>query len=799
MRDEAVKLVIGGLLHDIGKVIYRQGADKRKHGQSGYEYLKEHILIDDKDILDCVRYHHADALKDADVSNDALAYIVYIADNIASAADRRYKMQEETGFEIHTSLQPIFNILNKNNKNMYYRASVLNPDGEINYPVNETEKFDEFQYNRILQNISDNLKGINWNTEYINSLLEVLEADLSFVPSSTSKKEVADISLYDHLKLTAAFSGCIYEYLRENGITDYRTELFKNGAEFYNKKVFMIASVDVSGIQNFIYTISTKNALKTLRSRSFYLEIMMEHIIDLLVQRLGLSRANLIYSGGGHCYMLLPDTENARNIFDEFMREINEWYMENFQISLYIAGGYIECSANELHNEPSGSYKNIFKNLSRQLSDKKINRYTSKDIIFLNNLKVKHYDRECNVCKRIGKVNDEGRCRICEDIESFSRNILQNEIFTVVKNERDEGLPLPCGYTLISDTEESLKSRMSNEEYVRAYGKNKMYTGKHIAAKLWVGDYANGGTFEEFASAAEGIERIAVLRADVDNLGHAIVAGFDNADNDNRYVSLSRTAALSRQLSLFFKLYINKILNNPEYIIYGDRKEKRNAAVVYSGGDDLFIVGAWNEVIELAVDIRKNFEKYTEGTLTISAGIGIYHDKYPISVIAEETAALENKSKNNIGKNSVTLFEDGCSHDEFINGNRVEISDGTYSWDEFENEVIADKFNVIKAFFDECDERGNSFLYKILELIRNQNDRINFARFVYLIARLEPDDNASEKKKNLYDVFLKKMYQWISESDKQKKNKNIRQLKTAINLYVYLKRTKEGESDDKRK
>ena len=34
MRDEAVKLVIGGLLHDIGKVIYRQGADKRKHGQS---------------------------------------------------------------------------------------------------------------------------------------------------------------------------------------------------------------------------------------------------------------------------------------------------------------------------------------------------------------------------------------------------------------------------------------------------------------------------------------------------------------------------------------------------------------------------------------------------------------------------------------------------------------------------------------------------------------------------------------------------------------------------------------------
>ena len=106
MKDEKVKLIIGALLHDIGKVVYRQGQDVRKHSQSGYEYLKEQIGLDDREILDCVRYHHADEIKHAAIEKDSFAYIVYIADNIASAVDRREKEEKEQGFQIHTTLQP---------------------------------------------------------------------------------------------------------------------------------------------------------------------------------------------------------------------------------------------------------------------------------------------------------------------------------------------------------------------------------------------------------------------------------------------------------------------------------------------------------------------------------------------------------------------------------------------------------------------------------------------------------------------------------------------------------------------
>ena len=40
MTDREVKLVFGSLLHDAGKVIYREGTDRRKHSQSGNDLLK---------------------------------------------------------------------------------------------------------------------------------------------------------------------------------------------------------------------------------------------------------------------------------------------------------------------------------------------------------------------------------------------------------------------------------------------------------------------------------------------------------------------------------------------------------------------------------------------------------------------------------------------------------------------------------------------------------------------------------------------------------------------------------------
>ena len=93
VNEKQVKIALGGMLHDIGKILYRYH-DGRNHSTSGYEFLKEQG-ISDEDILDQVRYHHSNMIKGADIADDSLAYITYWADNVAASVDRRNKEEPE--------------------------------------------------------------------------------------------------------------------------------------------------------------------------------------------------------------------------------------------------------------------------------------------------------------------------------------------------------------------------------------------------------------------------------------------------------------------------------------------------------------------------------------------------------------------------------------------------------------------------------------------------------------------------------------------------------------------------------
>lgn len=767
MTERQIKLVVGSLMHDIGKVIYR-GGDGRNHSQSGYDYLKDEIGIEDTDILNCVLYHHGKNLTKASLDNKDNAYLTYFADNVAASADRREGTDQEDGFDKEVPLASIFNILNGNEGNFHFARQVLDIDREINFPTDRPIAMDEGFYKEILYNITDNLRGITFTEGYVDSLLAVLEANLSYIPSSTSKRELADISLYDHMKMTAAMALCVEQYLSWKQEDDYRRRLYTDAKGSYGEKMFLMYSMDISGIQDFIYTTASKGALKNLRARSFYLEILMEHLIDELLGKISLSRVNLIYCGGGHCYMLLPNTEIVKNAVDSYEKDVNEWFLQEFGTALYVAGGYAACSADDLKNEPRGSYSELYYTMSGIISEKKLHRYSAEEIRILNRRR-HDGERECEVCRKMAKVDKEGRCSVCAALQKMSGGILKRSFFTVTSKYEDGALPLPGEKFLIPDTQEQLVIRMEDSSYVRTYTKNKFYTGKYVTTKLWVGDYTSGDTFEEFARAAEGIERIGVLRADVDNLGKTFVQGFRRPDGDERYVTISRTSALSHQLSLFFKCYMNKILQEGKSGYLGDRKE-RKAAIVYSGGDDIFLVGAWNDVVEAFIDLKDALAGFSQNTLSISGGIGIYQPGYPVNIIAKETAALEEASKGMNGKNAVTLFDE----------------QGTYCWKVFKEKVMEEKFREISSFFETTEGYGKAFLYHILELLRNETEeRFNRARYVYFLSRMEPGQDSPREQKEAYRRFSQKMYQWSDDKE------DCREVITAIYLYVYLTREKE--------
>lgn len=771
MHERQYQIVVGGLLHDIGKVVYRSG-DGRSHPESGSEFLLQ-AGIKDAEILQQVRFHHAKDLRNASLSQGSLAYITYIADNIASAADRREAETEGRGFSRELAQDSIFNRLNGNVGKSRYAPKLLTE--EINFPTESTITYDSRFYKNCLFSLRDNLRGIYLDNQYVNSLLELLEANLTYVPSSTSLGEAADISLFDHCKLTAALGSCILKYLDEARIFDYHQALWKEEQQFYQKKVFSLYSMDLSGIQDFIYTIVSDGALRALRARSFYLELLMEHLVDTILYRMGLSRANCIYTGGGHAYLLLPNTSAAQEQRKQLEWETNQWLLRQFGTGLYLAGGAAACSANDLKNKPYGSYQELFRRVSTEISERKLCRYSATQLIALNTAAQTDGLRECAVCHRTDHLTEGEKCDICTGLELFSREIQTKPFFAVSKIKSTQScLPLPDESWLSAETKDSLLWRIRQDTlYQRGYAKNAFYTGQQLASKLWVGDYQHGDSFQELAQGAEGICRLAVLRADIDDLGQAFVRGFESEQYGQRYVTLSRTATFSRSLSLFFKHHINGILKNGEYLLTGSGDIARSATIVYSGGDDVFVIGAWDDIIGFAVDLYKNLARFTQGTLTISAGIGIYPEKYPVSAMARQTGELEEYSKANPGKNAITLFDE----------------ENTYSWPDFINRVLEEKFVLIREFFSSMPQYGKSFLYRLLELMRTCEEKINLARYAYLLARMEPDKDAAEEQQVRYREFSRKMYEWMQDSEER------RQTVTAIYIYVYTIR-EGGKSDE---
>lgn len=775
MKQLTLQATFGGLLHDIGKPVYRAGGQTGTHSQLGYSFLKPIFPGDDwAPVLDCVRYHHAAELRTAKAPAPA-ACLVYIADNLSAAADRRETGEEASGFRRDLPLLPVFTHLNGEH------ACGTVPPGPLNgkLPLPGTaEHLTTGIYQDCVRALQRHLPDLAMQPEWVNSLLALLEVHTSTFPSSTSLAESADISLFDHCKTTAAIAACLSEYLQDQGECDYYARLVTHEKEFRSEQAFLLYTADFSHIQKFLYTVSVDGALKSLRSRSFFLELLMEHYLDELLTACGVSRANLIYSGGGHCYALLPNTADAVKIAESWNQNFNAWLARQFGAGLFLSHGYMPCSGNDLTNTPAEAspYKALFRAVNQQAERRKLHRCTAAELIALNKRAARPVGRECKVC---GEPAAQGgdRCTWCQLFLQLSDKIQKQSVCFVSRDPSagfDFSLPAQSGamvYWTMTNAEAARKRLVKGENAVRVYTKNVPFTGLNYTTNLYVGDYAFSNEMEKLADESQGIRRIAVCRMDVDNLGQAFISGFENPGEKDpvrrmHYVTLSRTAAFSRQMSLFFKWYINDILSTPK----PDGKSLA-VSIVYAGGDDVFLVGAWNDTLTAAQRIQKSLTAFTGSALTLSAGIGLFHDHYPVRQAASETAALEDKAKDMPGKNAAALFTPAQEH--------------TYPWPVLEKQVLGEKLAALHKFFDAADgEKGMALLYRLLALLREaENDRINLARYAYALARLEPPKG--DPRRALYAAFTHQMYDWaLDHTDRS-------QLITAIYIYVYLHRKDE--------
>lgn len=751
MEERMVNQFYGSLLHDIGKAVQRAENVRKKHQIVGADLLEKFDA--NREITRSLRYHHSDYMSSS-LPKDSLSYITYIADNIASGTDRRSE-NDEKGWKWNskTPLQDIFNRFGNEPSKRYIAPSELRPNVvDKILPSKVMHDYTPGEYGRGVSYFEEGLSAIEFTEEYAPSVLNLVEATMSFMPSSTNMLEVADISLYDHMKLTAAYACSILQYAEEKGIADYE-KTFKNGANsFYKKQSFMLIGFRLEGVQDFIYTITSKGAHKQLRSRAFYVEMMSQWFVDRFLKKSGLTRANVLYSDTEHGYIIVGNTNDNRNIIVEAQKEFNEFLLENFGVKLYMAVGTAGFSASQVMMENSSDeYTNIFREIDFILDKNSKNRYQASEILKLNKAGKKD-GRECAVCHSTGNMVDgQNKCELCEKLENFSTNIQKQEFFVV--NDDSNGLPVSKNAYLSTVTEDEVKK---GEVQGRIYAKNRLDTGHMQETHIWVGDYSMTNDYNSYAKRkwtkdengnSIGIKRLGALMIDVDDLYAGFLSGF-KIQGEGKYTTMSRYATLSRRLQSFFKLYLNNFA------------EDKELSIIYSEGDDVFAIGAWDDILDFVQDVYDYFKKWTDGKMTFSAGVALVESKTPINVIARETKALLDKAKLS-GKDRITLFSE----------------DNVFTFSEYIQDIVFDKLSVIREFFENEQYHGKAFVYKLLDLIRNRSekDRISFARIAYYLARLE---EASQNKDG-FGKFKQLMIDWFNDNDE------IKRAEMALMLYIY--------------
>lgn len=308
--------------------------------------------------------------------------------------------------------------------------------------------------------------------------------------------------------------------------------LLDTPAELRREPAFLLYTADFSRIQRFIYTVHTEGALRSLRSRSFFLELLMEHYIDELLDGCGLTRTNIIYSGGGHCYLLLPNTAAVQQTLADWNRAFNGWLNEQFGVQLFLANGWTPaaptaCAMSPQRQAPTRPCSAGSTPLPSSTSK---HPYDAAALRALNRVQaIPDGTRECKVCGNSAQVNAEGLCPWCNRFANLSAQIQNQSIYLVHSTPRPSAFALPG----IRGSKRFLS--FSNDsalcaDAVRSYTKNRLVRTLSPSINLFVGDYAASNNIEDLADQSEGIRRVAICRMDVDNLGQAFIAGFEQPD-----------------------------------------------------------------------------------------------------------------------------------------------------------------------------------------------------------------------------------------------------------------------------
>lgn len=761
-------LEFAALLHDIGKFYYRTGRDHSSeynnlekedfgyhgaHSKWSASFIKHYW---NSTITDLALYHHNP--KSCAVDED-IALIIQKADHHSSGE----RIDSSKNDPLKTPLLSIFSdILIKPGENkpcdeLYVPLKKIDLNRSWNESIPTTEenvlknhkKLKGF-YSDLWDEFENEVKSLE-ETFKFNTILALLKKYTSNMPSATWGSK-PDISLYDHSKTTAAIAVCRYLFNEETRLQHTSS----------TQEVYSVISGDISGIQNFIFKISSpqdaqSGMSKRLRGRSLYLTLLTDAIANKIVNDLELTQANILFCGGGRFTILAPNTEKAKKDLKKIQKIINKFFIDEFNAELYLAIASEECTGSDLEK-----FDDITKILAKKVALDKKHKFVDNLNDLFNLDEDLNGKSTCAVCGNLfdKKTEEDKFCESCEEHNKLGSKVTNasymikcffNEDFKdrFEKNKFKKlsfyENVLNIGYIFtgntsvksIENTYKEIKEILDEyDEYVEEFEIIKLNDtdfleienkfsfnelGKISFSFSFLGNtipkYNNRNPlyFEHLAQISKGANKLGVLKMDVDDLGMIFGEGFKYTikNSPDSASSISRISTLSTQLDLFFSGFINIIAS--EFYVYDeklkkffendldffklnfdeiklelqneDKSEDKTTIIVYkekygidlseeikdsikgyriptihinySGGDDLLVLGPYDDIIEFSIEFRNKFKQWTcnNESINLSGGINIVSSKFPIGKAVNMSETYLEASKS-CGKDKLTLFNE---------------------------------------------------------------------------------------------------------------------------------------------
>lgn len=719
------------------------------------------------------------------VASTNMERLVQSADHFASA-EREQGNFYEHGIHRRTRLEPILERINlkDENKTTEFRVNLqplttsredifplratefepsMKPVGEDSIWLSPTDLSDDYQ--RLadgLLNAMENMPKYDRLTpaslrSFMTTLLAQMERFLVTVPAATNVKH-PDISLYDHLRVTAAIAEGLFLHHQFRNTLD-QPDMFNDKAT----PKWRLACGDFSGIQNFIYKITRKGAAKGLRGRSLYIQLLCDGVAEHLLRKLKLYPTARIYSSGGKFYLLIPDCLE-QSLKDE-VAAINKALITEFQGDVFLGIGIAPVCGGDF---AGGNMGKCWKAANDNLMHDRQQRFRpllENDPSFFEAQKLAS-GPACGVCSRDDegagiKQSDDGPiCKQCRDLQRLGQRLTDAKaFFWIWETDRDNfrktdlhiQLPGTNWHIHVLESQDNLPALSGLRSLANSYRENinqiidpisndNSYASGFRLLGRWDRDKKAGDwEFSDFDENATGIQRMGVLRLDVDNLGEIFIRGLKFPGvtrKEDEMGSLSRVTTLSRQLHLFFAGHLMEILGGYQ-----------RSQIIYSGGDDIFLIGSWDELPEVAHKIRCEFQHYCADNpvFTLSGGLVMVDGKYPISRAADLAGEAESRAKalkrNYREKNAICLLDTAIGWEEHRCALKLRKQIETII-EKTGNRAILDRLrSVVLAVekFQRLSDKPNMQNEEMLELIHWQQWRWRLVYNLKRMARRTPE------------------------------------------------------------